>query len=227
MLANFKDLTDPARLRQLFEGVCRLVNQLAYRERQFFLVGLVAVMVGGWFFTIKLPQNFAQSRVKTRLIALDKNLKVLADKARLMRKEQLLVHKKNRTEHDELQREMADLKLGMQVYEGQLIPVAKMSSVLYRMLGEQQGVSLRFLHHGSPVLLGKTRTERLELPLYKTQMTVGLKGPYFAIVGYLKELEQSKWRVFWEEFDYRVTDYPNANISITLHTLSRGHVGSK
>ncbi len=58
------------------------------------------------------------------------------------------------------------------------------------------------------------------LTLYKHGIKLTLSGDYFSLRDYLKQLEQLKWRFFWQTFDYQLTEYPKGKLIIEMYSLS-------
>lgn len=54
----------------------------------------------------------------------------------------------------------------------------------------------------------------------KSMISMTLTGTYASIFSYLKTIEALKWSIFWEDVEYSVADYPMANITIQIYTLS-------
>ncbi len=47
-----------------------------------------------------------------------------------------------------------------------------------------------------------------------------LEGGYMSTHRYLKALEDLPWRFFFESIDYEVINYPQARITLTVHSVS-------
>jgi MSHA biogenesis protein MshJ len=58
------------------------------------------------------------------------------------------------------------------------------------------------------------------LSLYKHSVKLVLSGSYFELRDYLASLEQLKWRFFWRAFEYRLIEYPVAELHIEIYSLS-------
>lgn len=56
--------------------------------------------------------------------------------------------------------------------------------------------------------------------VYRHSIRIRLHADYFDTVDFLRSLEDLKWRFYWEGLDYRVLNYPLAEIDIELYTLS-------
>jgi MSHA biogenesis protein MshJ len=55
---------------------------------------------------------------------------------------------------------------------------------------------------------------------YEHNITIVLQGDYFSLLQYLRSLDALGWRLFWDKLDYKVITYPQAEITLKLHTLS-------
>lgn len=59
-----------------------------------------------------------------------------------------------------------------------------------------------------------------ETLLYEHAATIKLSGNYHQLYQYLTELEATGWELFWDTLHYRVTDYPHAEITLRVLTIS-------
>lgn len=57
--------------------------------------------------------------------------------------------------------------------------------------------------------------------LYRHAMRVELRGGYFPIRDYLRELEDAPWRFSWRSLNYHVEQFPNAIVVLDIETMSR------
>jgi MSHA biogenesis protein MshJ len=57
-------------------------------------------------------------------------------------------------------------------------------------------------------------------PIYKHGLTITFSGSYLDTFNYLKALESMPWHFIWESIDYQVKDYPIAETTLRVHTLS-------
>lgn len=58
------------------------------------------------------------------------------------------------------------------------------------------------------------------ISLKQHDIIVKFSGTYFGTINYLKALEKIDTPFFWDNFSYKVTDYPYAEILLQLHTLT-------
>ena len=59
-----------------------------------------------------------------------------------------------------------------------------------------------------------------KLVLYEYGIVLKFRGNYFATLRYLHNLESLAWPLFWDKLDYKVTNYPEAEVTLQLHTVS-------
>ncbi len=65
------------------------------------------------------------------------------------------------------------------------------------------------------------------IKLYRHSIQIALKGNYNATYRFLKKLEQMEKKVAFNDFEYNVDKHPNADVILTISTLSlqRGWIG--
>jgi MSHA biogenesis protein MshJ len=63
--------------------------------------------------------------------------------------------------------------------------------------------------------------------IYKHSVVLRVSGSYFQLVNFLQALETSEWRFYWEQLDYEVENYPDADIVLRVYTLGaeKGRLG--
>ena len=58
------------------------------------------------------------------------------------------------------------------------------------------------------------------LGLYQHTIRVTLNGEYFQLRDYLKRLEDTSWLFYWQQFNYRLIEYPLSELRLEIYTLS-------
>jgi MSHA biogenesis protein MshJ len=56
--------------------------------------------------------------------------------------------------------------------------------------------------------------------VYKHGLEIQFQGSYASTLSYLQKIETLPWRFYWDEVGYEVLDYPKAQITVKIHTLS-------
>ena len=68
--------------------------------------------------------------------------------------------------------------------------------------------------------IGTTILQFLYDGVYEHVVEMRASGSYFQIIQFLTALEALSWRFYWQRLDYKVTEYPNAEIILRVYTLS-------
>ena len=56
--------------------------------------------------------------------------------------------------------------------------------------------------------------------MHKHGVRLKLQGSFFSVLDFLRKLEQLEWKFFWDAVEFRVVDYPDATVEITVYTIS-------
>lgn len=97
-----------------------------------------------------------------------------------------------------------------------LIDAAEMPTILSDVLNSGSGITIESLQSIPPIVL----FENGPVVLYRHGIKISLKGKYIDIMRHLKTLEGLQTKFFWKSMDYKVTDYPYAEVVLELYTLS-------
>jgi MSHA biogenesis protein MshJ len=109
---------------------------------------------------------------------------------------------------------------------GNLIPAKKMVQVLEDVLRQSSNLQLvavknlpvRRLITGTEADISVTHASDGALYLHAVELE--LRGSYFETLSYLQALEGLPWQVIWDQLEYRVDRYPQADIRLRINTLS-------
>jgi MSHA biogenesis protein MshJ len=55
--------------------------------------------------------------------------------------------------------------------------------------------------------------------LYRHGFKIKLSGSYFDLQSYLSRLEQLSWKFFWQDFNFKLIEYPNSELEIQMYSL--------
>ena len=102
----------------------------------------------------------------------------------------------------------------------QLVQPSYMPILLEQMINETKGLSLLSLNSVAPVKIFSLEESAGDVALYQHRIKLVLEGDYFAIRDFLKQTEELGWRLYWPQMDYEVKNYPLAQVSVDLATLS-------
>lgn len=133
-----------------------------------------------------------------------------------------------------LTNEQAVLEGELQKLDGTLVRPEQMNGLLERLLARHAGLRLLSLKTLKPQsVLGKTeeadgkgekpgllRTQGERFDLYRHGVEIRLEGSFAELQAYLAQLEQSPQQLLWGQLTYKVTEYPKAEMSLMVYTLS-------
>lgn len=102
-----------------------------------------------------------------------------------------------------------------------LISPDQMVRVIRRLLDRESGLRITSLET-LPVTTtqGRTSEQADGTELYRHAIQLELEGSFNATARYIRALENSEWRIYWENMVFEIDQYPRGKVSIRLYTLS-------
>lgn len=222
-------------------------NALTLRERLLLLVALLVVLYMGWDRFSWQPLVQKQQQLSQRLAEASQQQKLVQVELNgLMVRASRDPDKENRRLRDQLKAQLQRLEQQMRSATADLVEPGQMSRMLEQMLlanPELRLLSLKTL--GVEALgVGKQSDEpgktagpasqaarqddaRAGALVYRHRVELRFSGSYFATLEYLQALERLRGRLFWDSVEYQVADYPEAEVTLVIYTLSlsRGWIG--
>lgn len=204
------------------------------RERGLIAAGIVVVMFLLWDSLLLGPEETLQKNMVAEMHSTNQQTEVLANKIR----EMSAALQGGEAAHisariGELRTHLNKLKQQQKDLTVEFIRPAQMAGVLRDMLRAENGLVLTRLESlGAEPLFAaaKDDTEKTEnqknskrlhqAEIYKHGLRIVFEGDYFKTLKYLRALEAMPWRLYWDNVEYQVTEYPKARVAITVHTLS-------
>lgn len=195
-------------------------NRLTARER--ILVSVLSFVMLYSIFNLLLLSPIAEQR-KNLLLTLKEQQGVLTKLHKQI--EQISTAQSTshplREKQDALLKQKHSLDEDLELIAKGVVEPQQMVNVLKTLLKEQpqlhliQVKNIPFEGEVSAKLNDVTKQK-----LYEHHLQLTVEGNYFAVLAYLQKVEQLQWRVFWDQLDYQVTQYPIARVIVKLHILS-------
>ena len=85
--------------------------------------------------------------------------------------------------------------------------------------GEQSNPSLEPSIEQSQERLLEQKQEPSGVNLYQHGIKIKLSGSYFDLQSYLSRLEQLSWKFFWQDFNFKLIEYPKSELEIQMYSL--------
>ncbi|KOO58714.1 hypothetical protein WH43_07650 [Rheinheimera sp. KL1] len=97
----------------------------------------------------------------------------------------------------------------------------RMASLLQDVLKSSKNVKMKSVIANPPVPLtfAEQGTDNKAV-IYQHSTVVVLTGSYFALTAVLERLDALPWSLGWQSIDYKVTEYPDAELTLHLLTVS-------
>ncbi|WP_221075954.1 type II secretion system protein M [Agarivorans aestuarii] len=195
---------------------------LSLRERVLILItGLVVVVLPSYYLWIE-PASLKQERAEKELVQAT---------AKYNNNINLIEFSKNKLREDpnqdisrqlkQLKTQLAQIDQSLEQQQAGLIPVEQMAEVLEQLLQKSPGLVLVAMDSLAPKpVLSSEESNPDSLNFYRHGIRLKLSGGYFPLLKYLQVVEDLPQRFLWQLIDYQVDEYPKADITIDIYTLS-------
>jgi MSHA biogenesis protein MshJ len=197
-------------------------NQLQRREKLMIWGG--SLVLTGWLLLIYLLEPGWQKLQHASLQAQQLQRQHQdAEQLAAQLREQLTadMDKDYRSRIEQLHNQQQQLNSQIRQSANNFIGAEQMVSLLQSVLQRSSTVQIIRLQTAEPVpvrLQGQLADE--PALLFEHQLTLAMAGNYGTLQQVLQQLEQLPWLVNWAGLEYQVTDYPMAQMTIQLGTVS-------
>jgi MSHA biogenesis protein MshJ len=130
-------------------------------------------------------------------------------------------------ERDRLDSELRSLNASIGSVLDRFVAPDRMPSLLEDVLRHHQGLKLKRMVSlpVEPVQLtdpeADTEEQAASPLIFRHPLRMEFEGNYFEVLAYLNELEEGPWEFGWRQLNYKVSEYPLAEVTIEIETLSR------
>ena len=220
-----------SRLKELQEKI----DARIFRERVMILVAGLAVVFMAWNFLIQSSFDKSIADVNAQLTAL--STQGAAIQTQITATTQMLMNDPNKPKKaqiTELQTEIGTVETELQGASQSLIKADQLPLALQQVL--QKTTQLTLLEATTlpahELKLAEVISDKANQPansatvkaaaagVFEHAVILRVSGNYFQVVQFLTALEQLPWRFYWQSLDYKVVEYPNAEIKLRVYTLS-------
>ncbi|KFZ37813.1 MSHA biogenesis protein MshJ [Shewanella mangrovi] len=130
-------------------------------------------------------------------------------------------NKELRQQQQQLVAQIAALDSQLNQQTVDLIPAEKMPMLLAQLLERSKGVKLSGFKSLPPKpLLVVGDKQAGEMNLYSHGILLTFEGDYFSVMKFVQAVESMQEKLYWKSLDYQVDKYPNAQVELSLYTLS-------
>lgn len=177
-----------------------------------------------WFLILKTPLNAAHHALKVEKQMKLNQIQVLNDKVDVILDE--AAGKNVDAKRKKLTKDLKSLDKKLAVYANEFVPANKLDDVFRDLLNRQKGLKLLSVRSlPSRQLSSQVAEGNAKHPIVMEDgLRLTFSGSYFATLKYLQDLEALHWRIFWDSLDYQVGEYPDAKVTLVIHTISTKEV---
>ncbi|PHS25778.1 MAG: hypothetical protein COA83_05020 [Methylophaga sp.] len=212
------------------QQISTYLNALSLRERVIALIVIIAIIYAAFDGLVFKKRDLHYQQLHTQQQNFTDNQQALTTE--LLENTGAIAANKRSSE--QLKQEINDVQMKLQNTEVQLdsvfnklVPPTKITELLRSLLLKTKGLKLISLNNDpvKKVMLNGEQDNEKESSepqslLYEHATIIKLAGNYQQLYQYLLALEQSDWGLFWDKLHYTVTDYPQAEIILHVHTIS-------
>ncbi|WP_101758875.1 hypothetical protein [Oceanicoccus sp. KOV_DT_Chl] len=221
--------------RQMLTEWQQKVDALTQRERILLFATAVVVVFMGLQILLLDPVMKDRKQLQNDIRNFQQQIQLQSSEQQILEAQLAVGVDRNKIkQRDQLQIEINKLNAQIQESVVAMIPPKLMPEVLEQLLTESKSLKLLSLEN-KPVVavlnqpvgeknsqqdnaVGATKTN--QQALYNHSFVLQLSGNYKDAIRYFERLSQLPWRFHWDNLSYKVESYPNAIITLEVHTVS-------
>ena len=217
-------------MNNLLKSTEDFLNQLSLRERILVLLGILSVLYMIWDTFLLIPVQHSHKQLTVEHLSIQKQLSDLEVRNILAAG---LLQNNNKDKFnkkiDQVKGNINDLDQTLKERLQGRVPDELMSSMLNDVLKKNQGLQLLFIHNipAEPLIqkelakeVNKERIKEDNPGIFMHSLEIELMGSYLDILDYLIALESMQWKIFWDQVQLNVLEYPKVKVHIKVHTFS-------
>jgi len=212
-------------LKKYWAHYSELVNSWKYRDRLVLLVVSLLVIYFIYWMALSLPVSSKVKKVKLQKAAVMKQISELSTKISQLRIE-ILRSKTEASEKKTEEDKTPELNKYLELFEQKNVTSTQIADTLRNLINRENGLELLDLQNSAEraLFLGGKRIVYDNHQFYQRGFEIKLRGDFFSTMDYLQKLERSQKQLYWNDIDYQVMQYPEAEVVIRVHTISREEV---
>jgi len=217
-------------MNKYYQQLSDYLKTLSLREKVLMLFVGIAVIYFAWdftFFSAYTKQNKAHqsevNAVQEEAAEIDNQFAAITKKL----VEQGHPNQALKKQIAEVTNDIAEVEEQLTDTFNSLVPPKEVTNFIRSLLLNNANIELISLNN-EPVQVIDISSENNPTPdeskdtavLYQHATNIKLKADYVSLFNYLSKLEQSEWTLYWDQLEYKVENYPTAEVSLRVYTLS-------
>jgi MSHA biogenesis protein MshJ len=210
-------------MKERIEQLRLRIDALSLRERGMLFLVIVAVLYMLAQLVLFGPLELQQKGALERIGLLQKEIAAFDEQTQaILRRQSVDPDADNLRQQQQLSAQIATLdgQIGGAV-QGLIAP-QQMARVLEEVILRQSGLTLLRIESlaARPLLEAPEGEPALDAGIWRHGVRLEFKGDYQATLAYVRELQALPWTLYWDELEIAMDKYPQARITIVVHTLS-------
>lgn len=220
-------------IKQQWEKISEKVNAISLRERGLIFVAAAFVLVSLVNIFFLDPLLLKQKRMTAEVIQQQEKIKeIQAQIEGIIQAKNAQNTSPQRLQLNKVRQELEEGNLFLQGNRENLVEPDKMADLLRQVLSKNTNLQLVNLQTLPVTSLFETEEEApaataaasipamTEKQIFKHGVVLTVKGSYLDLMQYLGALERMPTQMFWAKIKMNVVQYPDAELTLTLYTLS-------
>lgn len=216
------------KMKERIDKIVAKVDGLSLRERALIFVAAAFLVVSLINLLFLDPLLAQQKRLSAQVVQQQERMKeVQAQMNALLQAKQADEHSPQRERIRQLQQQIADGDAYLKDRRDKLVPPERMAALLEQVLNRNGGLQLVSMNTlpvtlfvEQPAGAANAQVAGQERQMYKHGVQITVRGSYADMLKYLTALEKLPTRMFWGMAKMNVVQYPTAELTLTLYTLS-------
>jgi len=194
-------------------------NATSSREKLILLLTAICIIWGAWDALVYQPLAQQKNQLSAELSSLKSELS-----AQEMAAVQIEANGKidpntvNKHKLAEINQQLTTLKQQLDIGSKRFVSAQSMAQVLQEMLQKNKRLTLVNLET-LPVTDLSTLGQQKSW-IFRHGLSITIQGNFFDTLNYLQSLESLTWRFNWDNINYQVKDFPTAETTFQIYTLS-------
>jgi MSHA biogenesis protein MshJ len=222
-------------IRQQWENITARVDAMSLRERAMIFAAAAFLLVSLVNTLLLDPMLLKQKNLSNQVVQQQEKMKEI--QAQIDAIQQARSTQGNSPQHQQLKRlkqELAEGVIFLNSNRENLVQPEKMADLLRQVLGRNANLQLLALQTLPVTPLLDKENSRLdtaavasvaaavapESQIFKHGVEMTVRGNYLDLLKYLNTLERLPTQMFWGKVKMEVVQYPAAELTLTLYTLS-------
>ncbi|KPJ68031.1 MAG: hypothetical protein AMJ43_01040 [Coxiella sp. DG_40] len=194
-------------MRRLVVQLLSRIDSLTLPKRVILLVGCMVIIFVAWRYCLWNDLIQRKTLLNTRVKLAKREMLTIGNALQTTRQKM----------QDENGNEQPSKKFIPNKKETNLVSPEEITQVLQDILFARHDLELLQIEN---LPVKKVAPPNTELVFFEYGIVIKFRGSYFAALRYLHDLENLHWPLFWDKLDYRVVKYPQAEVTLFLHTVS-------